>query len=211
MASFAPALAPILLLGACALLPQQEKLRPVAINSYLADPRDMIAVRRIVVLPVAGENVPSTLRKHLQHSLERSIAETQRFQVVPLPNVSDNDRELLRSEARGKLSIDSLVSLAKRYQIDGAVLCRVHAFQPYKPPILGLQTQLVSIHSGDTVWAADATYDSSIKRVQLDLRHYYETELAETESLHEWELLCLSPRLYGSYVVHRIVGTLASR
>ena len=126
---------------------------------------------------------------------------------MPLPNVADNDRELLHSEIRGKLAIESLVSLAKRYRIDGVVLCRVHAFHPYKPPVLGLQSQLVSDPLGRHGLGRrrDLRLRAS-EKVQLDLRHYYETELSETESLHDWELLCLSPRMYGSYVVHRIVA-----
>jgi hypothetical protein len=193
---------------ACALLPKNDVPRRMPVNSYLADARDLMAVRRVVVLPVAGEHVPETLRKHLQRSMEAAIASTQRFQVVPLPAVLDEDRHLLESELSGRLSTSGLVDLAKRYQVDGVVLCRVHAFQPYKPPTLGMQSQLVSIHSGDTVWAVDATYDAGREDVRLDLREFCENELAQIESLHGWDLLRLSPRLYGEYVVHRVVATL---
>lgn len=200
--------AALLLLGGCALFPAHESLRRMPVNSYLADSRDLMAVRRVVVLPVAGDHVPEELRAHLQHSVETAIAATQRFQVVPLPAVVDRDRELLESEARGQLRTEGLVDLAKRYQIDGVVLCRVHTFQPYRPPVLGMQSQLVSIHSGDCVWAADATYDSATENVRSDMKEYYRHVLAPVDSLHDWELLQLSPRLYGQYVVHRLVATL---
>jgi hypothetical protein len=197
-----------LLVQACALLPKNDVPRRMPVNSYLADARDLMAVRRVVVLPVAGEHVPETLRKHLQRSMEAAIASTQRFQVVPLPAVLDEDRHLLESELSGRLSTSGLVDLANA--IKSMVWCSVGSTpsSPTSRRLWACSPSSSRSTRATTVWAVDATYDAGREDVRLDLREFCENELAQIESLHGWDLLRLSPRLYGEYVVHRVVATL---
>jgi hypothetical protein len=51
----------------------------------------------------------------------------------------------------------------------------VTQWRAYQPPHLGMRTQLMSVHSGATVWAVDAIYDTNDRTTISDLRHYAET------------------------------------
>ena len=80
-------------------------------------------------------------------------------------------------------------------------------YRAYKPQHLGLRTQLVSVHSGNTVWAVDALYDAGDASTMSDLEHYATTFQAEDDSLHGWEMNLIAPTKFAAYVSHRVVGT----
>ncbi|MFQ5505642.1 MAG: hypothetical protein ACE5F1_12730 [Planctomycetota bacterium] len=181
--------------------------RQMPINSYLGDSRDLMAVRRVMVLPFGGDKVPPEYLDSLRRNFISELSAIHRFQIVPLPATSTDSQELLSSERRGRVSAKGLVKLGQRYHVDGILLVRVTSFAPYLPPVLGLQVHLISIHSGITVWAVDSTYDAGMEAVRLDLLDY-RRGLAPVDSLHEWEMVELSPRMFGRYVSHRIVSTL---
>ena len=126
---------------------------------------------------------------------------------MALPDEAEEDREVYLSLTRGAISADALVRLSERYNVDGVVIGTLTSYRPYSPPNLGLRIQMISLHSGRTVWAVDGIYDSNDARVIEDLEHYAASFQAEEASMHGWEINLLSPRLYAGYVAHRLVGT----
>jgi hypothetical protein len=194
----------ILALGACRLeRPPARK----AINSYLADARDLATVRRIMVLPFTEEAGVRADRERVRDAFVTELQKLRRFEIVPLPQGAREVAELNETLRHGRLETDAIVSLCERYHLDGVLLGTVTAFRPYKPPHLGLRTQLVSVHSGATVWAVDAIFDCADKTTISDLQHYHDYVRVADASLHGWELTTLAPNHFCGYVAHRFVGT----
>ena len=195
----------LLLAGSCTWLPRPPE--PKEVNYYLADPRDLDNVLRVMVLPftcaagVAADTMP------IRETFLTELAKIQRFELVPLPDGAEEDRPLYESLLRGRLSTSALVALGERYQLDGVLLGTVTSWRPYRPAHLGLRMQLVSVHAGSTVWAAEGIYDASDAATIEDLRHYQMSFAAEEASFHGYEIHLISPRKFAAYVAHRLVAT----
>ena len=185
----------------------ERPLSTKAINSYLAEPSDLANVRRIMVLPFAQEAGVQADCEKVRDAFVGELQKLRRFEVVPLPSQAREDDELNASIRRGRLSTEAMVRLCDRYSLDGLLVGSVTAWRAYTPPHLGLRTQLISVHSGATIWAVDAMYDSSDRTTVSDLRHYSENSQQADGSLHDWEMNLLSPMKFTTYVAHRFVGT----
>lgn len=199
-----------LLFVAAAMLAGCQLERPLttkAINCYLAEPNDLANVRRIMVLPFAQEAGVQADCEKVRDVFVAELQKLRRFEVVPLPSDAREDDVLNSSIRRGRLSTEAMVRLCDRYALDGLLVGSITAWRAYQPPHLGLRTQLISVHSGATVWAVDAIYDSSDRTTVRDLRHYAENAQQADGSLHDWEMNLLSPTRFTTYVAHRFVGT----
>lgn len=202
------------LLSACALatlvaagcnMPRAPRQK--AINSYLAEPEDLASVRRIMVLPFHAEAGVEIDRSRVRDAFVTELQKLRRFEVIPLTEAAHEDDTLLASLSHGRLSTDAIVQLCERYALDGVFLGSITAWRPYSPPHLGLRTQLVSVHSGASVWAVDAIYDANDRTTIGDLQHYFERSVHDDGTLHGWRLTLLSPNRFQAYVAHRCVGT----
>ncbi|CAN0495001.1 unnamed protein product [Discosporangium mesarthrocarpum] len=181
--------------------------RPKVINSYLAEPSDLANVRRIMVLPFHAEAGVRVEHDRVRDAFVAELQKLRRFEVVPLTGDALEDDEINASMAHGRLSTEAMVNLCNRYALDGVFIGSVTAWRPYSPPHLGLRTQLISVHSGATIWAIDAIYDSSDRSTISDLRHYVSHTQQDDGNLHGWELTLLSPTKFTNFVAHRCVGT----
>lgn len=199
----APLLACLLLAG-CTLPRPPEKR---AVNSYLADHRDLENVRRIMVLPFGEEPGVAADCERIRDAFVGELQKLRRFEIVPLPATAQESADIEASLRAGRLSTDAIVRLCNRYHLDGVLTASVTAWRAYLPPQLGLRTQLVSVHSGAVIWAVDAIYDSSDRSTVSDLRHYHEHVQADDGNLHGWEMNTIAPTMFAHYVAHRFVGT----
>jgi hypothetical protein len=191
-------------LGACNV---ERPLTTKPINSYLADPADLATVRRIMVLPFAQEAGVQADCVQIRDCFVTALQKLRRFEVVPLPAEAQEDDLLNQSIRHGRLSTEAMVWLCERYALDGLLVGTVTAWRPYQPPHLGMRTQLISVHSGATIWAVDAMYDSSDRTTVSDLRHFSENAKASDGSLHGWQMNLLAPTKFTDYVAHRFAGT----
>ncbi|MBM3975211.1 MAG: hypothetical protein FJ301_14045 [Planctomycetes bacterium] len=180
---------------------------PKVINSWLAEPTDLAAVRRIMVLPFGQESDVQADCNKVRDAFVAELQKLRRFEVVPLPSDANENEQLNRSLSRGRVSSDALVRLCNRYAVDGVFLGTVTTFRPYQPQQMGMRTQLVSVHSGAPIWAVDAIYDASERTTISDVRHFVEHTQRDDGNLHNWEINLISPQKFTSFVAHRFVGT----
>jgi len=193
-----------LLLAGCILPRFPEKKQ---IDSYLAEPADLANVRRIMVLPFTPESSVDADCEKIRDSFLTELQKLRRFEVVPLPVSAQENEVINRSVRRGRLSTEAMVRLCDRYSLDGVLVGTVTAWRPYTPAHLGLRTHLISIHSGATIWAVDAIYDTNDRSTISDLREYANSIQYDDGSLHDWEINLLAPSKFTTYVAHRFVGT----
>ncbi|MCA8943090.1 MAG: hypothetical protein KDB80_11060 [Planctomycetes bacterium] len=199
----------VILLGwstaGCGFLPQAPRKLPV--NHFVSDPRDFDTVRRVMVLPF--DRAPGVLDDvdTIRTTFLSEFAKLGRFEVMPLPARASEHEEIHASVQRGRLSTDALVALSERYQVDGVLIGSVTSYRAYPPMHLGIRLQLVSLHSGRTVWAAEGQYDANDARVVEDVEHYARSFTAAEASMHGWELNLISPQKFTAFVAHRLVAT----
>jgi hypothetical protein len=144
-------------------------------------------------------------------------AETEQFRLAMVDALSRRgDRECIavspsdfRDELPASIFIDgtvprkALVSAARRFRADGVLFGIVHRLRPYEPMLLAFTTELIASDDGSTVWSVDAVFDASSRAVELDVRNYHDTRLADARSLEGWRLILLSPSRYFAYAAMR--------
>lgn len=191
--------------SACSLFPSAPEAQ--SINHYLADPLDLDSVRRVMVLPFDESPGVSSQEAMVRNMFIMEMGKLQSFEVVPLPEQAKEYQEIHRSLRRGNISVGALAKLSERYGIDGVILGTITSYRAYKPASLGMRVQLISMHSGKAVWAAEGMFDCGDAMVLEDLQHYAKSFAAAEDSLHGWEIHMLSPRKFAAYVCHRIAGS----
>ena len=192
------------ILSSCQL---SRSSRPKSINSYLAEPTDLANVRRIMVLPFHAEAGITRDTNKIRDAFVSELQKLRRFEVVPLSDGARENDILNASLARGRISTEAMVRLCNRYALDGLFVGAVTAWRPYSPPHLGLRTQLISVHSGASIWAVDTIFDSADRTTISDLQHYVTRTQRDDGNLHGWEMTLLSPAKFTNFVAHRCVGT----
>lgn len=192
------------ILSSCQL---SRSSRPKSINSYLAEPTDLANVRRIMVLPFHAEAGITLDTNKIRDAFVSELQKLRRFEVVPLSDGARENDILNASLARGRISTEAMVRLCNRYALDGLFVGAVTAWRPYSPPHLGLRTQLISVHSGASIWAVDTIFDSADRTTISDLQHYVTRTQRDDGNLHGWEMTLLSPAKFTNFVAHRCVGT----
>ena len=207
------ALAAVVVLGTLPFAGCQLQRPPEAkvVNCYLAEPADLANVRRIMVLPFTAQAGVEVDCEQVRDSFVTALQKLRRFEVVPLPVSAEEDDMLNASLQRGRLSTEAMVRLCNRYALDGLYVGSVTAWRPYMPAHLGMRTQLISVHSGATVWAVDAIYDANDRTTIGDLRAYAEASQQDDGSLHGWEMNLIAPTKFTNYVATRFVGTWIER
>lgn len=193
-----------MLMSSCAIT---RPHRPKAINSYLAEPADLANIRRIMVLPFHAEAGITIENNQIRDSFVSELQKLRRFEVVPLADAAREDDILNESLARGRISTEAMVLLCDRYALDGLFVGSVTAWRPYTPTHLGLRTQLISVHSGSSVWAVDTIFDAADRTTISDLQNYVALTQRDDGNLHGWEMTLLSPTKFTNFVAHRCVGT----
>ncbi len=195
-----------LLFGANSCSSVKSPGRKVA-NFYLADDRDLASIRRVMVLPFDLADGIDADQDMLRQQFIGELVKVQRFEVVPLPSNAEEDRLIHESLEKGHASLEAMVSLANRYELDGIIVGRITNYRAYLPPVIGMQARLFSVHSGSWVWVAEGNYDANDATTVEDLQHYALSFQAEESSMHGWELNLISPARFAKYVSHRIAGT----
>jgi hypothetical protein len=180
---------------------------PQRVNAYLADDQDIRSVRRVMVLPFLEAPGVAADVDRVREAFIGELSKLHRFELVALPPGAREDGLINRGLARGRISTTALVSLSDRYNLDGVMLGTVTSYRAYLPPHLGLQVQLISIHSGNTIWAAEGHYDASDARTVEDLQHYFQTSRPSNETRHGVEIYWISPTKFASYVSYRLVDS----
>jgi len=189
----------------CSIFPDPPKT--LHVNHYLADKFDLDSVRRVMVLPFDESTGVASQASMVRSTFIMEMSKLQSFEVVPLPREAREFDEIYRNLSRGEISVEALAVLSERYGIDGVLLGTITNYRAYRPASLGLRVQLISMHSGRTVWAADGIYDCGDAAVLEDLQHYAKSFAASEDSLHGWRIHMLAPRKFATYVCHRIAGS----
>jgi hypothetical protein len=191
--------------GSCGALIERPAARPV--NHRFADGPELTLLRRVLVLPFAVDETVIADEPLIRGEFVSELQKLQRFEVVTLPPGSEEDHEITEALLRGMISTTPLVELAKRFHVDGIVTGTILQSRAYRPPVLGLRVQMISVHSGGIAWAADGLYDAGDYATRLDVMHYCATVASPDDSLHGWEMTTLSQRRFARFVAHRLVET----
>jgi hypothetical protein len=135
------------------------------------------AVRRVIVLPVAGGPAltEETLLK-LDAVCQGELNRTAKFEVVPLSRNALAEitgvRQISSVDKIPAVLIDKLFNIYNSYGVDAVLFIDVTAYTAYPPLVLGLRTKLARVTDGEIIWAADNIFSAAEPAVMNSARHH---------------------------------------
>lgn len=152
-------------------------------------------LKRVAVLPLAGESLDGGLDQVLQSSLaaEFQAASSSEWIILrPKELVGIKGFDPHRS---GRYSAEAILTLAERYRLDGLLVVTITDRQDHPPQRLGLQAVLLSTETGLSLWQSQVQVDAADGRTRQAAEAWAISRGGDLSNDH-WELVLLSPRRF---------------
>ncbi len=192
----------VLLLAGCA----SSRVARHNISVYHSEDLAQAKLRRIVIVPFVADLCTSEESAKIVEALSLELQKVKGYEVVL---AAAGDRRLGVEGAvwrRGRVDANALIEARERYRADAFLFGAITHYKAYDPPLLGIKIRLLSATCGDVVWSADGLFDAADNSVRADALRYFKRS-GMKRSLYGPELILMSPRLFGKYVVNRIVSS----
>jgi hypothetical protein len=143
---------------------------------------DTYELRRVGLLPLMCDGIDPDMQDAIETALLTELDAATSFEIVRLD--PDDLGEIPRSEPyrKGSYQPGTILSLARRYHLDGLFLATLTDQQFFSPMRLGLQVDLVAAETGLAVWTASVQLDTQRVDVKQSLDAWSQVHLGESET-----------------------------
>ncbi|MEM6674497.1 MAG: hypothetical protein AAF726_16745 [Planctomycetota bacterium] len=181
---------------------------PAMASARIASDFETYAVRRVGFVPfrpLGRSDVAPHEVEAIETSFHAEFAVATPYDIVPLRG--EDLAEVLEAEPfrRGWYPPASIVALRDRYRLDAVFIGSVTARRLTPPLVLGVQLDLVSCETGQTIWSSDVLVDASQGETREALDVWAQHELGEH---HAAEIALLSPRKFAHFAAYQLARTL---
>jgi hypothetical protein len=175
----------------------------LAMTRVAAD-RDQYTFRRVGILPVTSDVLRADEARAFQGALATEFSSRWSGEIIPLR--SEDAAEITNPNGfrTGRIEPSAIVTLAKRYNLDGIVAVTVTERRAYPPQRLGLEVELTACDTGLPIWAASLHLDSAGERTRSALRAWFDAKRSSELSPEAWDLCLLSPQRFGEFAAAQI-------
>lgn len=166
-----------------------------------------MCIRRVLLLPFEYTVDREAIIDEVTEAFAVELRKTGNFEVVaPQENnaTATTGHEIW---IRGSITLNTLLTLRKKYEVDAIVFGNITHYRPYEPMLLGVKVGMISTDTGAVVWSADGVFDSNENEVAELVKRYFETT-HQKSALYGWKLILLSLRRYSQFVANQITETL---
>ena len=182
-------------------------------HNFSGDPNLPLAMKRVVLLPVAGSDVTSPeTAAELDPVFAQALGQQVRFEVVTLSR-----EECLRRFGREAISSasalppDMLKSLGHDFGAQGVMFVDLTAFEAYRPLQLGIRAKLAYVEDSRLVWAFDEVFSADNPAVANSVRRFYSSNSPTDIPMDNSSSAFISPAKYAGYVADTVFKTLPRR
>lgn len=189
------------LFGGCrSVTPQPDTLARVRV----ANDADTYRLRRVGLVPFTGELADAELARAMQAAFLGEFSQRDRFELVLLDAADLAEIPASEPHRRGWYRPSTIVSLGKRFRLDGLLVGSVTHMQPYPPQELGLELELVSCETGMVLWTSSLQLDASADRVRRSLDWYRENHLANDEESPGTQVALIAPTFFARFAAYEM-------
>ncbi len=177
------------------------------LNYNKSDEYEKMCIRRVLLLPFEYTVDREAIIDEVTEAFAVELRKTGNFEVVaPQENnaTATTGHEIW---IRGSITLNTLLTLRKKYEVDAIVFGNITHYRPYEPMLLGVKVGMISTDTGAVVWSADGVFDSNENEVAELVKRYFETT-HQKSALYGWKLILLSLRRYSQFVANQITETL---
>ncbi len=195
-------LAPVLAVLACACVTTVKEVPQLGNAAVVAD-FDSYRIRRVGVAPVSGAGVTPEQAQAFQAALFAELSAATPYEILPLSPADLAEIPSVEPYRRGWYRPRTILDIARRFRLDALLIATVTDLEPFPPQRLGVQADLVSCETGQTLWAASLQLDASQQRVRASLEVWANEHLGDvTEG--SWEIVAMSPRRFARFAAYQL-------
>jgi hypothetical protein len=190
----------LVLLGAGCVAPTERSIR-IFSSAEIAGDFASYEIRRVGLVPVAGEPLTAPERKQIQEALSAELSRSTSYELVLL---QDSDLEALEPSEphrRGWYRPRTILGLARRHHLDGILFGTVTSRRFFEPQAIGLEVELVAAETGLAIWSASVYLDAADPEVQAGFERYY-------EGLGDWRTALLSAERFARFAAFQVAALL---
>jgi len=198
------------LLTAAVLLPGCTPEPESRVGYYTAPRRDLVAVRRVAVLPLVNETDHPGTEAGLTEELFQAVQGRRLFHVRPVPPDGPEASALPAAGSR-PFVLEELAALRRTLGADAVLAGAVTRWQPYPRMQTGLYLRLVDLRNGRVLWAVDHVWDATDEHTQRRIRRFFGREVGQGADPFGWELGTVSPRAFQKFIASEVIETLPAR
>lgn len=189
-----------------ACLSVSRSVEPLAEARIVSD-FDTYTLRRIGLLPFAGDGLARGRSEELQAAFFAEISAATPFEVVPLEPRDLDEIQISEPYRRGAYEPRMIIGLSRRFNLDAILIGTVTDQQHFPPQRLGIQVDMVAAETGLVIWSASLQLDAAKRRVRDSLRVWSQLDQGDLDG-EGWELALISPRRFGRFAAWQVARLL---
>ena len=174
---------------------------------YINPSADFSTVGKTVIFELDNLSTRPELATEFTQTLTEAISKRHLFSLSTLYRAEPTWR-MLDLSTDSSYSLEELSIIRKQLKADAVLFGRINQYHPYPNLLVGLHLKLIDLRNGKLLWATEQVWDSSDKRVERRMRHYFNTRMRAGFQPMDWELLVTSPRAFNKFVATEIAQTL---
>jgi len=191
----------VLLLGACVSAPRGV---PVLGSATLAEDFDSYTIRRVGVVPFSGtDDFTPAESTELTAAVFGELSSVSSYEVVPLATNDLAEVPTSQPYRRGWYRPETVLGIARRYQLDAILIGTVTDRQCFPPQRLAISVDLVAAETGMVIWSSAVQLDASQARTRRAVESWARIHLGAAEE-NEWELILLQPRRFMRFAAFQV-------
>ncbi|MCP3914777.1 MAG: hypothetical protein GY711_04355 [bacterium] len=191
-----------LLLALAACVATEQSVSPIG-SAHVVSDFDSYTIDRVGLVPVAGTNLDLERSSDLQAALLAEFSMATRYEVVELKAGDLAEIPPMEAHRRGWYRGHTIRGIAKRFQLDALLIATLTDEQVFPPQRLGVQVDLVSCETGQTIWAASVHLDAASADTRKSLEIWAKGQLGDLNE-NGWELVLISPRRFARFAAYQL-------
>lgn len=164
---------------------------------------------RVVVLPLSEAHLEESQLHPLDRTLSTELSKTNCFEVIPLSRDQVEQAFGARTYTlQTNVPPHFLKKIHANTGADAVLLSEITTYRGRSPLAIGLRLTLISVYTGETLWAFDDTCDAGLGTVSFGAQRYASTALRASYPFDEKHTILISPRLFFQYVAYEAFKTI---
>lgn len=188
-------------LAACAA---PRSVAPLADARIVSD-FDTYSIRRVGLLPAVGVPLSARQADDLQAAFFAELSAATDYEIVRLGAADLEAIPRMEPHRTGRYRPQTILAVSKRYALDALFVPTVTDLQPHPPQRLGVQVDLVSAETGQTLWASSVQLDAAQEHVRRSIEAWARRHQGDVSD-STWELTLLSPRRFARFAAYQVAA-----
>src|SRR4051812_38858806 len=178
-------------------------------SHFRADGLNAAPVRRVLLLPMSNETEFPYVEDEISDALATELRAAGLFEVVRAARETDESCAASCCRSNGTFDERQLIDLAERYQVDGVIFGTVTNYNPYWPPRIGINLQLVGTHEAVTLASVDGLWDARDEHIAAQAQQFYFCRLTPKATVPDSDLMLHAPQYFQKFAAAQTVHLLA--